>query len=90
MVKIMHGAARQTDVQSVVQDCLVRDLTGGTQIGAVPAGVLCTLQNPGLPSGAVAVVDGDLVDRLLIGADHALRGPGGHGGNPRDFQLLRV
>ena len=87
MVKIMHGAARQTDVQSVVQDCLVRDLTGGTQIGAVPAGVLCTLQNPGLPSGAVAVVDGD---RLLIGADHALRVPGGHGGDPRDFQLLRV
>ena len=86
----MQGAVRKTDVQSVVHGCQVRDLTGGAQISAVSAGIFCTLQYPGLPSGTMAVVDGDLVGRLLVRADHALVGPGGHGEDPRDYPVLRV
>ena len=67
----------------------MRDLTGGVQICAVPSGILCTLQYPCLATRAVAMVDRTLgtTGGLLVGADHALVGPGGHGGDPRQYQV---
>ena len=78
----MQGAVRKANIESIVHDGIVPHLTGGTKIGADPGGVLCTLQNPGLATRAMAVVDRNIIPAggLLVRADHALGlgEPGGH------------
>ena len=49
----------KTNVQPSVGPDKVAQLTGGTQVHPVTGGVLHTLQDPDLPGGVVAVVDGD-------------------------------